>query len=156
MGGLAGLIIVAARASRAQPDAPPLSAAQLRKLLAFLAGPLGTDATLYAPYGSLLGWTADPGQDMAIIEVSTDNGAHSFVRDRTNSANLAATSLTPEGAYWFATHPDLRLVRAAYGARGQIPVAADPAAPEIQALYRDALRDWARDIGHSPAPPFSQ
>ena len=150
--GLAGLIIAAAGRDEAQPDVSPLSGAQLRKLLAYLAGPLSSEATLYAPYGHLLGWTADPGEDIAILEVGTDDHAHSFVRQRTNADNLATTALTPGGAYWFATGADLRLLRAAYGARGEVPIAVDPASPKIQTIYRDALRDWARDIDRSPWP----
>jgi hypothetical protein len=129
---------------------PPLSATQLHKLLAYVRGPLGTGARLYAPYGYLLGWTADPTLDMDEIEVGTDDNRHSFVQSRASRADLAVSTLTRNGVYWFSTHDDLRLDRAVYGARGEVPHAVDPAAPEILGLYRDALADWARDLDHSP------
>ena len=150
---LAGSWVVAASFAAAE-DAPPLSPAQLQKILKFV-DTIGAKEEFPPPTAQNLGVSSDANQALPVTVVVTDDHSVYFCRSELNPSDYIVWVRTAdkESSYMFLTHADLKLVRALHLRINGFPdVLVAPPAP-IQAMYKNALVALGKDVDHSRSKP---
>ena len=94
----------------AQEARPPISAAQLQKILKFV------EEEFPPPTAQNLGISSDPNQALPVTVVVTDNHKVYFCRSELNPADyiIWVRAADNNSSYMFLTHTDLKLVRTLY------------------------------------------
>ncbi len=132
-------------------DAPPISQAQLQKLLKFI-DTIGAKQEFPAPTAQNLGISADPAQTLPVILVVTNDHKVYFGRSELNPADFIIWARTPDNnaSYMFSTRADLKLIRALYMRNDQFPDVVDGSSSQVQAVYKSALAALAKDVDSHP------
>jgi hypothetical protein len=146
---VAGSWVLAASLVAAQ-EAPPLSPAQLQKILKFV-DTIGAKEEFPPPTAQNLGVSTDANLALPVTVVVTNDHNVYFARSELNPADYIIWVRTSdkESSYMFLTHADLKLVRALHLRTNGFPdVLAAPPAP-IQAMYKNALVALGKDVDHS-------
>ena len=133
-------------------DAPPISQAQLQKILKFV-DTIGAKQEFPAPTAQNLGISTDPTQKLPVAMVVTNDHKVYFGRSELNPADYIIWARTPDNnaSYMFSTHADLKLIRALYMRNDQFPDIADGNSSQVQAVYKSALAALAKDVDSSPS-----
>src|ERR1700692_4499118 len=94
-------------------DAPPMSPAQLQKVLKFI-DTIGAKEEFPPPTAQSLGVSSDPGQKLPVTVVATDDHTVYFCRSDLNPADYIIWVRSPDNksSYMFLTRADLKPVRA--------------------------------------------
>jgi hypothetical protein len=146
---LAGSWVLAATFAAAE-DAPPLSPAQLQKILKFV-DTIGAKEEFPPPTAQNLGVSTDANLALPVTVVVTNDHNIYFCRSELNPTDYIIWVRTSdkESSYMFLTHADLKLVRALHLRNNGFPdVLAAPPEP-IQAMYKNALVALGKDVDHS-------
>ena len=140
------LTVMTAGMSAAQ-DAPPISPAQLQKILKFI-DTIGGKEEFPPPTAQNLGISDDPNQKLPVTVVVTDDHKVYFCRSDLNPADyiIWARVADNDTSYLFLTHSDLKLVRAVHLKSAGFPDVVDAPSAQIQAIYRDALVALGKDV----------
>jgi hypothetical protein len=134
----------------AAEESPPLSPAQLQKILKFV-DTVGAKEEFPPPTAQNLGVSSDANQALPVTVVVTDDHNVYFCRSELNPTDYIIWVRTSDkdSSYMFLTHADLKLVRALHLRNNGFPdVLAAPLAP-IQAMYKNALVALGKDVDHS-------
>jgi hypothetical protein len=144
------LVMAMAGPSVAANEVPPMSAAQLQKVLKFV-DTIGGKQEFPPPTAQSLGLSSDPNQKLPVTVVVTDDHTVLFCRSDLNPADYIIWVRSPDNksAYMFLTHADLKPVRAIYLRTEAFPTPADIASSQVQGVFRNALAALAKDIEHS-------
>jgi hypothetical protein len=148
------LAIVTAAAGASAQDAPPISPAQLEKMVKYL-DTVGSTDSFPPPTAESLGLSGDVGKALPVVIVSTDDHSVYFCRSQLNPADFivwARVAGDKTSSYMFSTHIDLKLVRALRLRANDFPQPLDVDSSQVQALYKKALAALAKDIDASPPP----
>jgi hypothetical protein len=127
--------------------APPISPAQLQKILKFV-DTIGAKQQFPPPTAHDLGLSLDPTEALPVVVVVTDNHKVYFCRSGLNPEDyiIWARTADAESSYMFLTHSDFKLVRALYLRAQDFPQVVDAASNQVQTIYNDALAALAKDI----------
>ena len=143
------LMIMTAGALTAQ-EAPPVSPAQLKKILKFV-DTIGVKQEFPPPTAQSLAISADPKQALPVVAVMTDDQSVYFCRSQLNADDyiIWAHVADTDTSYIFSTRLDLKLIRAVYldGSKPQQLI--DSASSQLQRIYKNALAALAKDVDHS-------
>jgi hypothetical protein len=144
------LMVSLASTWSAAEEAPPLSAAQLQKILKFI-DTIGAKEEFPPPTAQNLGVSNDANQALPVTVVVTDNHNVYFCRSELDPTDYIIWVRTSDkdSSYMFLTHADLKLVRALHLRNNGFPdVLTAPPAP-IQTMYKNALVALGKDVDHS-------
>ena len=146
---LSGAWVLATNATLAE-EAPPITAAQLQKILKFVDG-IGAKEQFPAPTAHSLGISGDANLALPVIVVVTDDHKVYFCRSELNPTDYIIWVRTPdkEASYMFLTHADLKLVRTLYLHEGAFPQTVDAPSAQVQAIYKNALVALGKDVDHA-------
>jgi len=146
---VAGAWILATNVTVAQ-EAPPITPAQLQKVLKFV-DTIGAKEEFPAPTAHSLGISGDAKLALPVTVVVTDDHKVYFCRSELNPEDYIVWVRTSdkESSYMFLTHADLKLVRGLFLHEGAFPqVIENPSAP-VQAIYKNALLALGKDVDRS-------
>jgi hypothetical protein len=146
----AALFAVFAGLSASAQDAPPISPAQLQKILKFV-DTIGAKQEFPAPAAQNLGISSDPTQTLPAVMVATNDHKVYFGRSELTPADYIIWTRAPDNSatYMFSTHADFKLVRALYLRDDSFPDIADSNSSQIQTIYKNALAALAKDVNSS-------
>src|SRR5690242_10752250 len=121
MMSLSGVWVLATNATLAE-EAPPITAAQLQKILKFVDS-IGAKEEFPAPTAHSLGISGDANLALPVIVVVTDDHKVYFCRSELNPEDYIVWVRTSdkESSYMFLTHADLKLVRGLFLHEGAFP-----------------------------------
>jgi hypothetical protein len=99
----------------AEEARPPISPAQLQKIIKFV-DTIGGKEEFPPPTAQNLGISTDPNQTLPVTVVVTDDHKVYFCRSELNPADyiIWVRTTDKESSYMFLTHADLKLVRTLY------------------------------------------
>ena len=147
------VVVVSAGTTAMAQDAPPVSPAQLQKLLKFL-DKSGAKETFPAPVAQNLGLSDDPNKELPITSLVTNDHNVYFCRSDLDPKDYIIWVRMPDkvSSYMFATQADFKLNRALLLRAAGFPQQEDPGTPKVQAIYKKALVALAKDVDASPSP----
>jgi hypothetical protein len=133
-------------------DAPPISPAQLQKILKFV-DTIGIKQEFPAPAAQNLGISTDMTQTLPLVMVATNDHKVYFGRSELNPADFVIWARSPEtnGSYMFSTRSDFKLIRALYLRDDGFPDIVDGDTTQIQAVYKKALAALVKDVNSTPS-----
>jgi hypothetical protein len=145
------LMLMTAGMSAAQ-DAPPMSPAQLQKILKFI-DTIGAKEEFPPPTAQNLGVSTDPNQTLPVTVVVTDDHKVYFCRSDLNPADyiIWVRVADTDGSYLFLTHADLKLTRTVHLQSAAFPEVLDVPSAQIRAIYKDALLALGKDVSRQSA-----
>ena len=148
---MAGTWAIAATWAAAEETRPPISAAQLQKILKFV-DTIGGKEEFPPPTAQNLGISTDPNQKLPVTVVVTDDKKVYFCRSELNPKDYIIWVRTPDNqaSYMFSTHADFKLVRALYLSNNKFPDIVDGNSSKIRTIYKNALMALAKDVDSSP------
>jgi hypothetical protein len=131
-------------------EAPPISPAQLQKILKFV-DTIGAKQEFPPPTAQSLGISSDPSQALPVITVVTDDHKVYFCRSQLDPTDSIIWSRTGnnESSYLFRTRSDFKLIRALYLRNEAFPLVADSTSNQVLTVYKDALAALAKDVDGS-------
>jgi hypothetical protein len=134
----------------AEEARPPMSPAQLQKVLKFV-DTIGGKEEFPPPTAQNLGISTDPNQALPVTVVVTDDKKVYFCRSELNPADYIIWVRVPDkdSSYMFLTHADLKLVRTLHLRNNGFPDVLDAPSSQIQAIYKDALVALGKDVDHA-------
>ena len=134
----------------AEEARPPISAAQLQKILKFV-DTIGGKEEFPPPTAQNLGISSDPNQALPVTVVVTDDHKVYFCRSDLNPADyiIWVRAADKESSYLFLTNSDLKLIRTVYLKSSAFPQVLDAPSAQIQAIYKNALVALGKDVDHS-------
>jgi len=137
----------------AAQEAPPISPAQLQKIIKFVDA-AGSKQVFPPPTAHDLGLTGDWSKPLPVTMVATADVKVYFVRSELNPDDyIVWLRATNETSMMFLTHPpDLRLASALSLRLNDFPQTKDVKSAQIQAEYRKALVALAKDFDKRPLP----
>jgi len=148
-GWLCALVVMIAGAapSALAQDAPPISPAQLQKMLKFLDVSGGKE-TFPAPVAQNLGLTDDASKELPITVLVTNDHTVYFCRSELDPKDYILWVRMPDNvsSYMFATHADFKLNGALLLRTNGFPQREDANAAKVQTIYKKALAALAKDI----------
>ena len=149
---VAFLIVVAAATVAAAQEEPPISPAQLQKILKFV-DTIGAKQEFPPPTALNLGISNDPNQVLPVVVVVTNDHKVYFCRSELNRADFIIWTRTTDAnsSYMFLTHADFALIRALHLRNEGFPEVLNKPSSQIQTMYRNALIALAKDVDSSPA-----
>lgn len=145
------IVLISATLACAQ-EAPPISAAQIQKLLKSV-DTIGAKQTFPAPTAQSLGLTPDPLLALPVVMIVTDDHSVYLARSEINRSDYIIWVRTPDNtaSYMFATHPDFEPTHGLYLRANDFPMSIDLNATQVQAVYRAALTALGKDADKSRA-----
>jgi hypothetical protein len=131
----------------AEEARPPISAAQLQKIIKFV-DTIGGKEEFPPPTAQNLGISTDPNQTLPVTVVVTDDHKVYFCRSELNPADyiIWVRTTDKESSYMFLTHADLKLVRTLYLKSQAFPQVLDAPSAQIHTIYKDALVALGKDV----------
>lgn len=146
---LAGAWLAAANVAVAQ-DAPPITPAQLQKILKFV-DTIGAKEEFPPPTAQNLGVSGDPNQVLPVTVVVTDDHKVYFCRSELNPTDFIIWVRTSDknSSYMFLTHADLKLARTIYLHEQAFPQVVEAPSAQVQTIYKDALLALGKDVSRS-------
>jgi hypothetical protein len=146
---IAGSCAVVAGSAAAEA-APPISAAQLQKIMKFVET-IGAKEDLPPPTAQNLGVSNDANQALPVTVVVTDDHKVYFCRSELNPTDFIVWARTSDkdSSYMFLTHADLKLVRALHLRFNGFPDVMDAPPAPVRAIYKDALVALGKDVDHA-------
>jgi hypothetical protein len=144
------LTVLLASTWSAAEEAPPLSPAQLQKILKFV-DTIGAKEEFPPPTAQNLGVSNDANQALPVTVVVTDDHNVYFCRSELDPADYIVWVRTSDkdSSYMFLTHADLKLVRALHLRNNGFPDVMTAPPARIQAMYKTALVALGKDVDHS-------
>jgi hypothetical protein len=131
-------------------EAPPISPAQLQKILKFV-DTIGAKQEFPPPTAQSLGISGDPSQTLPVVTVVTDDHKVYFCRSQLDPTDYIIWSRTgdKESSYLFRTRADFKLIRALYLHNETFPLVVDSTSNQVLTVYKDALAALAKDVDSS-------
>lgn len=128
-------------------DAPPLSPADLKKLLSYV-DTIGVKQTFPPPMARNLGFSQDLKQDLPVVSVVTNDHKIYFCRSELDAKDYLIWVIGPneKSSSMFVTHDDLKLARALYMRAEAIPQLQNVNDDEVLTEYNKALAGLASDL----------
>ena len=145
----ASTVLMAASAGFAE-EAPPLSPADLKKLLGYV-DTIGVKQTFPPPMARNLGLTQDEKQDLPVVSVTTNDHKIYFCRSELDAKDFIIWVIGSDekSSSIFVTHQDLKLTRAMHMRAEAIPQLQNTDDDEILTEYRHALMALSQDLKKS-------
>jgi hypothetical protein len=143
----AAIVLLMTAGMSAAQDAPPLSPAQLQKILKFI-DTIGAKEEFPPPTAQNLGVSNDPNQKLPVTVVVTDDHKVYFCRSDLNPADYIIWVRVgdTDSSYLFLTHSDLKLTRTVRLQSAAFPQVVDVPSAQIQTIYKDALLALGKDV----------
>ncbi|MGO9045397.1 MAG: hypothetical protein ACLQFW_00715 [Xanthobacteraceae bacterium] len=144
------LTLLTSGMSASAQDAPPISPAQLQKILKFV-DTIGAKQEFPPPTALSLGVSDDPSKVLPVVVVVTDDHKVYFCRSGLDPADYFIWSRTEDkdSSYLFRTRSDFKLIRALYLHNEQFPQAVDTSSTQVKTIYKSALTALAKDLDKS-------
>jgi hypothetical protein len=141
------LAMLASTWATAQEARPPISPAQLQKILKFV-DTIGGKEEFPPPTAHDLGISGDPNQKLPVTVVVTDDKKVYFCRSELNPADyiIWVRTADKDSSYMFLTHADLKLVRTLHLKNQGFPQVLDVPSTQVQTIYKDALVALGKDV----------
>jgi len=149
---LALLTIFASGGFAAAQTAPPVSPADLQKILRYI-DTIGSKQNFPAPTAQNLGLSKDPSQALPVTVIMTDDHRVYFCRSDLNHNDYIILARMPGngGSYMFSTNANFALSHALYLPVNDFPRTENVNSQQIIELYKRSLTALAADINKSPA-----
>jgi hypothetical protein len=133
-------------------DAPPISPAQLQKLLK-VVDTIGAKEEFPAPTAQNLGISTDPTRTLPVILIVTNDHTVYFGRSQIDPADYIIWVRSPDSnaSYMFSTRSDFKLIRALYLRADGFPDIVDGDTTQVQEIYKKALAALVKDVNSTPS-----
>ena len=148
------LAVLAATTVVLAQETPPISTAQLQKMLKYL-DTVGAKETFPAPTAASLGFSGDAAQPLPVVMIWTTDRTIYFCRSELDPADYIVwvrVANDKAASYMFSTHADFKIIHALYLHTDSFPQPIDIDSNEVRAVYKKALTELAKVIADSPPP----
>jgi hypothetical protein len=146
---LAAAVIFAAGQFAGGEEAPPISKAQLQKILQTIDS-VGAKGEFPGPMAENLGLSDKAFQALPLISVVTSDHQVYFARSQLNADDYVIWALHGKTSYLFSTRADLKLIGAVRLDENNVQEVENVKSAEVRSAYKEALRALAKDVGGGP------